>query len=142
MRDLLRLIGRMARPRFRKLWASRGGGYYGLVTALTFVYLEGMDLAVDLSGLGRISFGLGWLISFFVGAFVDALVNGITAALWPLHWVGKLGVGLELLALLAGSYVTYRLVRPAMLSLLDTDEEEMAELATNERRAGLEPPAR
>jgi hypothetical protein len=98
-----------------------------------------MDLAVDLSSWADLA-RLGWLIRFFVGAFVDALVNAPAASAPALGQ--QAGVGLELLALLAGSYVTYRLVRPAMLSLLDTDDEEMAELAAKKQRAGLEPPTR
>jgi hypothetical protein len=133
MHELLNTGGAGLRRRFRNLWASRGGGYYGLVAALTFLYLEAVDLAGDLGGIGDISINLGWLISFFVNAMVDAFLNGFLAAIWPVHWIGHFGVGIELAAFLAGSYVAYRLVRPGILRLLDTSDTELAVLTARSR---------
>lgn len=140
MGDLFNAAATWSRSRFRQLWGSRGGGYYGMVAALTFVYLEAVDLVGDVAGFHGVSLNLGTLISWFVGAVVDAFVNGIGAALWPIHWLGEFGLGLKLLALLGGSYVTYRLVRPAVLRLLDTTDEELAALSKKGTRPGLEPP--
>lgn len=140
MGDLLQPAAAWAKSRFRRLWGSRGGGYYGMVAALTFVYLEAVDLVGDVAGFRGVSLTLGTLISWFVSALVDAFVNGILAAIWPLHWLGEFGLGLQLLALLGGTYVTYRLVRPAVLRLLDTTDEELAAFSKKGARPGLEPP--
>jgi hypothetical protein len=126
MKPFLRVIWKKTRRTLRKVWASRGGGYYGLVAAVTFVYLEAVDLAGDLAGIWPIS--LGSIISFFVGNLVDAVLIAISAALWPLKWLGAFGIGPTLLALLGATYVTYRLTRPAILRLLQPDEDELDEL--------------
>jgi len=130
MQPFLRVIWRKVRRTLRKVWASRGGGYYGLVAAITFVYLEAVDLAGDLSTLLHAwPISLGKIISFIVGNLIDAVLNGISAAIWPIHWIGKLGLGPLLLALLGGTYVTYRLTRPAIIRLLEPDEYELEEMA-------------
>jgi hypothetical protein len=138
MQTFLRIIWRKVRRTLRKVWASRGGGYYGLVAAITFVYLEAGDLAGDISALLHAwPVSLGKLISFIVGNVVDAFLNGISAAIWPIHWIGKLGVGPLLLALLGGTYVTYRLTRPAIIRLLEPDEFELEEIAVESASARL-----
>lgn len=130
MQPFLRVIWRKVRRTLRKVWASRGGGYYGLVAAITFVYLEAVHLAGDLSTLLHAwPISLGKIISFIVGNLIDAVLNGISAAIWPIHWIGKLGLGPLLLALLGGTYVTYRLTRPAIIRLLEPDEYELEEMA-------------
>jgi hypothetical protein len=102
-----------------------------------------VDLVGDVAGFRGVSLNLGTLISWFVSAFVDAIVNGIGAAIWPVHWLGEFGLGLKLLALLGGTYVTYRLVRPAVLRLLDTTDEELAAFAQKGAGPGAQrlPPA-
>ena len=129
------------RQRLLRLWQSRGGGYYGLVAALTFLYLETVGIAADFAGLGQFSISLGWVISFLVGSFVDAILNGVWAALWPLKWVGLFGVGPKLLVLLGGSYVVYRVTRPAVLRLLGDDAEQPAVAARSAAGPRIEPPA-
>ena len=129
MKPFLRMIWKKVRRTLRKVWASRGGGYYGLVAAITFVYLEAIDLVGDLAGLLRSwPIGLGSIISFFVGNLVDAVLIAVSAALWPFKWLGAFGVGPTLIALLGATYVTYRLTRPAILRLLRPDEDELDEI--------------
>lgn len=138
MKPLLRVIWKKLRRTLRKVWASRGGGYYGLVVAITFVYLEAVDLAGDLAGIVRAwPIGLGGAIAFLVGNLVDAVLIGIAAALWPIQWLRAFGVSTTLLALLGASYVTYRITRPAILRMLEPDENELAEIEAQAAAARL-----
>ena len=129
MKPFLRVIWKKLRRTLRKVWASRGGGFYGLVVAITFVYLEAVDLAGDLAGIVRAwPIGLGGAIAFLVGNLVDAVLIAIAAALWPLQWLSAFGVGPTLLGLLGATYVTYRITRPAILRMLEPDEDELDEI--------------
>jgi hypothetical protein len=126
MLELLASLWAYLRPRLRQFWLTRGGGYYGLVATLTFLYLEGMDLAADLGGFPGASFDLGWIIGFFVGSIVDAALNGVAATLWPIQWLRLFGTGPLLLVLLGGTYLLYRVTRPGVLRLLGVEEEPTA----------------
>lgn len=103
---------------FREVWESRGGGFYGFVAALTFAYLEVVDLAGDLVGVGDARVDLGWVIGFLVNNLIDAVMNLVWAAIWPLEWIQRFGIGLTSGALLVGAYGVYRLIRPTVLRLL------------------------
>jgi hypothetical protein len=129
MKPFLRVIWKKVRRTLRKVWASRGGGYYGLVVAITFVYLEAADLAGDIAGIVHSwPISVGSIISFVVGNLVDAVLIAISAALWPIKWLGAFGVGPTLLAMLGATWVAYRLTRPAILRLLQPDEDELDEI--------------
>jgi hypothetical protein len=106
------------RRHVRQLWESRGGGFYGFVAVLTFLYLEALDLAGDVAGLGGIRIDVGWVIGFLVENLVDAVMNGVRSAIWPLAWLERFGIGLRSAAFLAAAYLAYRLVRPLVLRLL------------------------
>jgi hypothetical protein len=113
----------------RKLWATRGGGFYGFVATLMFVYLEVVDITGDLAAVGGLRADLGWLISFIVGNMIDAIMNTVRAAIWPATWLQHFGVGLLSAALFGVTYVGYRGIRPGVLRLLrEPGEEEIAEL--------------
>ncbi len=138
MKPFLRVIWKKVRSTLRKVWASRGSGYYGLVAAITFVYLEAVDLIGDIAGLVRAwPISVGSIISFFVGNLVDAVLIAVAAALWPIKWLGAFGVGPVLLAMLGATYVTYRLSRPAILRLLEPDEDELDEIVAEAAAARL-----
>lgn len=109
---------------FRKAWESRGGGFYGFVGALTFVYLEALDLAGDLAGIAGIRIDLGWVIGFVVSNLVEAVMNLVRAALWPLEWIERFGITGKSILLLTGAYVAYRLIRPTVLRLLSDGDAE------------------
>lgn len=111
------------RRHVRELWRSRGGGFYGFLVVLTFLYLEAVDLAGDLVGLQGAAVDIGWVIGFLVENAVDALMNLIWSALWPVAWIDRFGVSLVSGALLAGAYVVYRLIRPRVLRLLEDPGE-------------------
>lgn len=109
----------------RRLWESRGGGFYGLVAALTFLYLEAVSLIGDFARVGRWEwFDLGWWIQWAVSNLVEAALNTVWAALWPLTWMQHFGIGLLSGGLLAGTYLTYRAVRPSVLRLLRDPGED------------------
>jgi hypothetical protein len=108
--------GNRFRKHVREMWESRGGGFYGFVAVLTFLYLETIDLAGDVAGGFQLE--LGWLISFFVSNAVDFALNMMWSAIWPLTWVTRFGINLQSAALLGGAYVGYRALRPTVLRLL------------------------
>lgn len=115
------------RRHVRKLWQSRGGGFYGFVAVLTFLYLEVVDVAGDLAGLRPNEIDLGWAIGFLVDNAVDALMNLVRSAIWPAAWIQRFGVGVLSAVLLGVSYLAYRLVRPTVIRLLEEPAEEAEE---------------
>jgi uncharacterized membrane protein (DUF2068 family) len=106
----------------RKLWEKRGGGFYGFVATLMFLYLEVVDIAGDIIDLGGARLTLGWVISFVVSNLVTLVVNTLRAAIWPLTWLSQFGVGVLSITLLAGAYLAYRAVRPRVLRMLQEPE--------------------
>ena len=103
----------------RRLWGSHGGGFYGLVAALTFLYLEAVDLAGDFAGIGGFAIAdLSWWIGMAVDNIVDAVLNGVWAALWSVTWIERFGISLRSAALLGIVYLGYVAVRPWILRLL------------------------
>lgn len=113
-----------------KIWTSRGGGFYGFVVMLTFLYLEALDLGGDIAALPDSHPGIGFVIGWIVGNLVDVIVNSIRAAIWPFSWISHFGVTLLSGALLAGSYVAYRALRPTVVRWLTPTDEPAARLET------------
>lgn len=124
MKRLVHLAAARFRRHVRELWRSRGGGFYGFVAVLTFLYLEVVDLAGDLAGIRLRSIDLGWAIGFLVDNFVDALMNLVRSVIWPAAWIQRFGVGALSGALLAGAYIAYRLIRPTVIRLLEEDTDQ------------------
>ncbi len=118
MKALLQRAARRKGAHAREFWMSRGGGFYGFAAALTFVYLEVVDLVGDVAGLGAVQLNLGFAIGWLVQNAVDALINVVRSTLWPIAWIDHFGLGLPSAALLAGAYGLYLLVRPLALRLL------------------------
>ncbi|NJD10891.1 MAG: hypothetical protein FIB01_10830 [Gemmatimonadetes bacterium] len=138
MGAFFRVTWNSLRRHVRQLWLSHGGGYYGLVTALTFCYLEVVGIAADLRGITYGALNLGWVISFVIGNIVNAVINALLAAIWPLHWIGQFGVGFKLLAWLGATYVLYLATRPLILHLLAADD--VAEITAPARGSRSIPP--
>lgn len=124
MKAVAKRGGRWFRRYFREVWESRGGGFYGFVGAITFVYLEALDLAGDVAGLTGVRVDVGWVIGFLVENLISAIMNLVWAAIWPVEWISRFGVGLTMAALLGGSYLVYRAIRPTVLRLLEDRAEE------------------
>lgn len=115
-----------------KIWESRGGGFYGFVFLITFVYLEVIDLAGDIAALPRARLDLGFLISWFAANLRDAITNLVHAAIWPASWIQRFGVGILSGALLLACYGTYRLIHPTVrrwLTPVDSESPSLAPLA-------------
>lgn len=126
MKHLVRQADHRFRRHVLKLWKSRGGGFYGFVAVLTFLYLEAIDLAGDVAGVGRAALlDLGWWIGFLVENLIDVVLNTVWAAMWPVTWIQHFGIGLLSGALLAGAYGVYRLIRPGVLRLLEEPDRAL-----------------
>ncbi len=123
MNAIVEHTGHRLRRHVREVWESRGGGFYGFVAMLTFLYLEGANLVGDIASLPGLRPNLGGIISWLVQNFVQAILNVVWAAIWPVEWIKLFGVGVTSGALLGASYITYRLVRPTALRLLREPEE-------------------
>jgi hypothetical protein len=120
-------LGAWLLPRFRryvrKLWEKRGGGFYGFVATLMFLYLEVIDIAGDILDLGGVRPTLGWILSFVISNMVTVLVNTVRAAVWPITWISQFGVGLVSAALMGGAYAAYRAVRPSVMRWLEASDD-------------------
>jgi hypothetical protein len=100
------------------LWATKGGGFYGLGYVVTLVTLEIFSLEQDVtrgasSFSGATSFIAAQTIQYVAGFGVDSLLNTIWAVLWPFYlfkWLGLPGV----VAFVAGGAVFERVVRPSV----------------------------
>lgn len=114
------------RRHVRQVWASRGGGFYGFVATLTFLYLEARSLLGDVSSLPRMQINLGGLIGWFVQNLVAGVMNVVRASIWPVEWIQRFGVGLTLAALVVGAYIVFQLIQPTVLRLLQEPGEARA----------------
>lgn len=120
MRELFHHGKNRFRRHAREVWQSRGGGFYGFVATLTFLYLETVDLAGDIASLpGFLKLDVGWVVGWFVNNAIDAVKNLVWSAIWPVEWIGRFGVNLYSVALLGACYGIYRLIRPWVLRLLE-----------------------
>jgi len=123
MHSIVRHSGHRLRRHVRELWESRGGGFYGFVATLTFLYFETMSLIGDVTGLPGFRVSIGGIVGWLVQNLVTGIMNVVWAAVWPLAWIGRFGVTLTSAALLAGSYGAFIVLRPAVLRLLRDPEE-------------------
>jgi hypothetical protein len=105
-----------------EVWESRGGGFYGFVAMITFLWLEGVNLFGDVSGLGQMRLDVGGLISWLVQNAIQGLLTALWAAIWPVAWINHLGVGATSLALLAAAYLGYKAIHPMVSRLLREEE--------------------
>lgn len=102
---------------FRRIWKLRGGGLYAVGFALSFLYLEVMDLLFDdiPTFLSLDSYDAGAVISFGVDVLIDTIHNTVLAFTWPVvfvQWQPPLGIILLVLAfLLFPKYVKPHLER-------------------------------
>ncbi len=120
MKSLVRHGGHRLRRHARDVWKSRGGGFYGFVATLTFLYIETVDLAGDIASLpGFLKLDVGWVIGWFVNNALDAVRNLVWSLIWPVEWMSRFGVNLFSAALLAACYGIYRLIRPWVLRMLE-----------------------
>lgn len=138
MRELGHRGANVVRRKLLAIWESHGGGFYGFVAALTFLYLEAIDISGDIAGLPGTGLDLGSLLGFVIGNMVDAFVNAIHAALWPVSWIDHFGVGLLSGGLLAGSYAVFNVIRPGVVRMLQPTDPAAARTAVtgNSKQVG------
>lgn len=100
------------------LWATKGGGFYGLGYVVTLVTLEAISFEQDaVQGASSLSGAEGFVVSQafqYVTRFgVDSIMNGVRAAVWPAYlfdWLGPPGIA----AFVVGGMVFERVVRPVV----------------------------
>jgi hypothetical protein len=107
-----------------KLWASRGGGFYGLGYVVTFVALEIRSLS---GGLTTVSGLLAQAAQYVLRFSVDSLRNVVSALIWPAHLFEWLGGPAGLIALAVGYAVFEFAIRPLVQAWLPEVGEAMAE---------------
>ena len=107
-----------------KLWASRGGGFYGLGYVVTFVVLEARSLA---SGLTTVS-GLEAQVAQYVLRFsMDSVRNIVLSVVWPAHLFQWLGGPAGLVALASGYAAFEYAIRPLVQTWFPEVGEAIAE---------------
>jgi len=98
------------------LWATKGGGFYGLGYDATLVTLETISFEQDAANAassisGAESFVASQAIQYLSGFGVDSIMNTIRALAWPAYlfdWLGLPGV----VAFVAGGIAFERVIRP------------------------------
>lgn len=88
------------RDLFLDIWRSRGGGFYGLGYAITFVYLEVAMVVGEVAGSDGVGdFALGALLEYLFRLGLLSFVNVFQALIWPVFVLDHLGwAGIILLA--------------------------------------------
>ena len=72
-------------------WAKFGGGFYGVVAFFTYIIVEVTEIAAMIVNFGGLWDFIKQLdIGVIIGIFVEALVNFITAMVWPLYWMKQI----------------------------------------------------
>jgi NhaP-type Na+/H+ or K+/H+ antiporter len=106
-----------------RLWASKGGGYYGLGYVVTFVVLEVKSLAGDMTSVAGIE---SQAVQYILRFSIDSFLNILFALLWPirvLEWLGGWG-----LLVLAAGYAAFDFaIRPVVEAWLPDVKEAVAE---------------
>lgn len=64
-----------------------GGGFYGAIAFLTYVYIEVLEI-IDFVQNGELVISFGALIEFFIESFM----NFIMAIAWPAYWLANLPI--------------------------------------------------
>src|SRR5262245_13513886 len=106
-----------------KLWASKGGGYYGFGYVVTFVVLE----IKSLTGLTTVSGLVAQVVQYVLRFSVDSVRNVVFALIWPARLFEWLGGPAGLVALAAG-YVAFDFaIRPLARAWLPEVGEAIAE---------------
>lgn len=87
----LRKMKQGERPRGNPLhekWLKFGGGFYGVVGLMTWLWIEAFELLPDTLGLVKSVYRLdpGGVIAFFVASFK----NFIAAIAWPAYWLDRI----------------------------------------------------
>ncbi len=118
MHPIVGHAGHRLRRHVRDVWRSRGGGFYGFVATVTFLYFEATSLVGDVTGLPNVRVSASGVIGWFVQNLVTGILNVVWASIWPVAWISRFGVNLRSAALLLGCYLAFLALRPTILRLL------------------------
>lgn len=97
---------------FVTLWATKGGGFYGLGYIVTLIALEVVSAQQGI-GSGATSYVAGQAIQYVVGFGIDSIFNTVRAFVWPFYlfqWLGLPGIAV----FVGGGIVFERFVRPSV----------------------------
>lgn len=123
-RELPRHAEGMLRRWFRNVWAVRGGGLYAVGFAVTFLYLEIVEIITDdIPTLFTINILSSDLIDYVISFIVDTFMNFVSALIWPVPvasfappW-GAVGLGIAFI-------LFNRFLKEPVQRWLDIDADE------------------
>lgn len=75
----------------QKNWAKFGGGFYGVVAFFTYLVVEireVLDAIMNIGGLWEFIKHLD--LGVFIKLFIAAIMNFVTAMVWPLYWIKRI----------------------------------------------------
>lgn len=79
------------RTLIHKKWSKFGGGFYGIVAFFTYSIIEMLEITTMIMNVGGLwkfikQLNLDVLIRFFI----DAIMNFVSAMVWPLYWIKRI----------------------------------------------------
>ena len=69
----------------QKKFIKFGGGFYGVLTFITYIHIEGYQVVQFVGSLSGEGSGAG-IFSFILSFFIDMIMNFFTALMWPFYW--------------------------------------------------------
>lgn len=78
----------------RKKLIKFGGGFYGIMTLITYIHVEVyqfIDFIKNFESFSAFIDKIGF--SMILNFFIEAIMNLITALLWPLYWFKYMPIG-------------------------------------------------
>ena len=78
----------------QKKFMKFGGGFYGVLTFITYLHVEGYQLIQFINSFtsGESGFN-GGIFSLVLGFFLEMIMNFFTALMWPIYWSRFLPIG-------------------------------------------------
>lgn len=75
----------------QKKWMKFGGGFYGVVAFFTYIVIEVREVIDTIAHLGGFFDFLASLdLSLIIQMFVQALLNFVSAMIWPAYWMQRI----------------------------------------------------
>lgn len=75
----------------QKKWAKFGGGFYGIVAFFTYIVVEALEVIDTITHLGGFFDFIKHLnLDVIIRMLVQALMNFITAIVWPVYWIKRI----------------------------------------------------
>lgn len=123
---------------FAKVWKARGGGFYALGFAATFIYLEVTTVAGEfVESASLMAFFTEQLVEFVFRFAVDSIRNMIMAFVWPVYWV-QWQPPFGAIALVAGYFVFAKFIKQPLTQWMFPDGEESDETRSSDKDAPRE----